>query len=514
MKTDVIIIGAGPTGLSLACQLIRYGIDFIIIEKKEGVTAYSKAVGVQARTLEIYEQLDLGHKAVECGQIASKIGIIESGKICGEVDLSNMGQGLSPYPYLLILEQSKNEQLLYEYLQNHQKEVLWKTELEHFSQNEAGVTVHIKTANGDSQIIKANYLVGCDGAKSPIRHDLGFSFEGSTLERLFYVADVQIDWSFGDEAGYGCLAPASTVLFFPMKGEKRYRIIGTFPEGLDKDEGEILYEEIEQHIKDDTKLSLDISNVNWFAVYKVHSRCVNKFSEGRCFLAGDSAHIHSPAGGQGMNTGIQDAYNLAWKIAFVLKGYSSEKLLESYNAERLANAQKLLESTDRAFTVLVGSNWFFSFLRTTIFPVLAKYFLRLGIVGKKLFLLVSQIRISYPDSPISDRSGDKNFKVKAGDRMPYFLIDGKSIYDRLHQPKFHMLTFSNQPNNEQMVREKIAQDYDRLVDYHALPLNPRVAEVFGVNESFSLLLRPDNYIGFISRNTSPDELEDYFAFFS
>jgi 2-polyprenyl-6-methoxyphenol hydroxylase-like FAD-dependent oxidoreductase len=134
IKTDIIIVGAGPTGLSLACQLIRYGIDFVIIEKNEGVTPYSKALGVHARTLEIYEQLDLAQKAVERGTVAGKVRMVEGGEIVGEVDLSNIGQGLSPYPYLLVLEQSQNERLLHEYLQTHGKEVVWQTELESFSQ--------------------------------------------------------------------------------------------------------------------------------------------------------------------------------------------------------------------------------------------------------------------------------------------------------------------------------------------------------------------------------------------
>jgi 2-polyprenyl-6-methoxyphenol hydroxylase-like FAD-dependent oxidoreductase len=310
INTNVLIVGAGPTGLSLACQLVRYGIDFVIIEKSPGVTAYSKAIGVQARTMEIYEQLGVVEQALDLGQIAGKIQIVAGGKVRGGVDLSAMGEGLSPYPYLFILDQSKNEQLLYEYLQSHQRDVQWKTELEQFTQDKMGVTAQVKTADGISETISAKYLVGCDGAKSSVRNALGLNFEGSTFERLFYVADAQIDWAFTHDAGYGCLSRDSLTFFFPMVGEKRYRIVGTFPDGFDKDTGQILYTEIEQRIKENTKLSLDISDVNWFSVYKVNTRAVNKFSVGRCFVAGDAAHIHSPAGGQGMNTGIQDAYNL------------------------------------------------------------------------------------------------------------------------------------------------------------------------------------------------------------
>ncbi len=241
-NTDVLIIGAGPTGLSLACQLVRYGIDFVILEKKESVTPYSKAIGVQARTLEIYEQIGLARKAVERGTVAGKGRLLVGGEVRGELDFSNIGEGLSPYPYVLMLEQSKNERLLYEYLQSHRKEVLWQTELESFSQNDSGVMAQVKTTDGSSQIIEAKYLVGCDGPKSLVRHTLGLKFEGSTFERIFYVADAQIDWEFTHDALHVCLAKESFVVFFPLKGEKRYRIVGVFPEEFSKDEGEVLYE--------------------------------------------------------------------------------------------------------------------------------------------------------------------------------------------------------------------------------------------------------------------------------
>ena len=333
IKTDVIIVGAGPTGLSLACQLIRYGVDFVVVEKREGVTTYSKALGVHARTLEIYEQLGLAERAVAEGNITGKVCLVESGEVRGEVELSSVGQGLSQYPFMLVLEQSKNERLLYDYLQARDKDVLWQTELESFAQTDEGVTAQMKTANGEAQIVEAKYLVGCDGPKSPVRHGLGLEFEGSTFERIFYVADVEIDWKFSHNTLYVCLAKNAVVAFFPMPGENRYRIVGAFPEEFAKDEGEILYEEIEQRIREEAEIELEITNVNWFSTYKVHTRHVENFSKGRCFLAGDAAHIHTPAGGQGMNTGIQDAYNLAWKLAFVSQGKADAKILETYNAE-------------------------------------------------------------------------------------------------------------------------------------------------------------------------------------
>lgn len=507
IKTDVIIIGAGPTGLSLACQLIRYGINFVIVDKKEGVTPFSKALGVHARTLEIYEQIGLAEKAITQGIIAGKARILEGGEIKGEVNLSSVGQGLSPYPYMLVLEQSKNERLHYDYLLTHGKDVLWQSELEGFSQDESGVIAQIKNANGETQTVEGKYLVGCDGAKSPVRHLLDLKFEGSTFERIFYVADAQIDWQFPHDALHVCLAKHSLVAFFPMPGENRYRIVGAFPEEFAKNEGDVLYEEIEQRIKEEAGLDLDISHVNWFSTYKVHTRHVENFRKGRCFLAGDSAHVHTPAGGQGMNTGIQDGYNLAWKLAYVLRGQADDKILETYNAERVENAKNLLRTTDRMFNFLAGDDWFLNLIRLHLFPQLAGTALSFETVRKFFFTTISQIGINYRHHSLSRHEGDQNFNIKAGDRLPYFLADGVSIFDQLHEPKFHLLVFSDGENDFQTIKSELES---KMIDFHIVPLYPQVTEIFGTEKSFIALLRPDNYIAFISPEISADEVKNYF----
>jgi 2-polyprenyl-6-methoxyphenol hydroxylase-like FAD-dependent oxidoreductase len=493
MKTEVLIVGAGPTGLMLACQCVRFGLEFVIVEKRDGVTPYSKAIGVHARTLEIYEQFGIAKQAVERGAVSGTVRLLAGGEVRGEFDLSRIGEGMSPYPFILNLEQSKNEQLLYEYLQSHHKDVLWNSELESLSQSEEGVTAQVKTSDGGMQTIEAKYLVGCDGAKSPVRRALGLGFEGSTFERTFYVADAQIDWVFSHDASHFCLSQESFLLFFPLKGENRYRIVGVFPEEFAKSEGEVLYEEIEEHIKTEAQLELDIHDVEWFSTYKVHSRHVSNFGKGRCFLAGDSAHVHTPAGAQGMNTGIQDAYNLVWKMAAVLRGESGEKLLETYNEERLENAKNLLQTTDRLFHLGAGDEWYLAFLRTNVVPPLAGYILGLDAVKKVVFPRISQIGISYRHSSLSQHAGDENFGVKAGDRMPYLKIEGQSIYNRLREAKFHWLLFSDEPEQNTWDTE-----YSKLIDTHVFPLLPQVKECFGTSKPFGVLLRPDNYIALLS----------------
>lgn len=504
-KTDVIIIGAGPTGLALACQLIRYGIDFVIIDRNDTTTPHSKAIGVQARTLEIYEQIGLAERLIEQGWRAERARMIVGGEVRGEIDFTDIGEGMSPYPYVLIVEQGKHERLLHEHIQAQGKQVSWLTELESFSQDASGVTAVVRSRAGAAETVEAKFLVGCDGARSTVRRGLGLEFGGSTFERMFYVADVDIDWDLGHDALTVVLMKDNLLAFFPMTGERQWRIVGTFPEEFAKDEGDILYEEIEEQIKRDSEIALDITDVNWFSTYKVHTRHANSFSKGRCFLAGDSAHIHTPAGAQGMNTGIQDGYNLAWKLAMVLRGACGEKLLESYNDERLANAEQLLRTTDRFFNLVASPEPVLAYLRTHVFPYVAGAAFSLDAVRKFVFPRISQIAINYRDSSISDHASDGEFEVKSGDRMPYIVIEGSSLYDRLRQPKFHEINFA-----DGKAEPLPATNESGLVDRISLPLYPHVAETFGTERSFSVLVRPDNYIAAISHGEEPVQVEEYF----
>ncbi len=480
-------------------------MNFVIVDTKETTTPFSKAIGVQARTLELYEQINLAEKLVDVGHKALQVRMFEGGEAKVVVQLGRLGEGRSPYPYLLIVEQGMHEAILHDFIKAHGRDVMWQTSLEDFSQNADGVTGTAVNASGEKQSVQTKYLVACDGAKSPVRHRLGLAFEGSTFERMFYVADVDIKWEYSHDMLTLCLARDRVTAFFPMPGDDRYRIVGVFPEDHDKEEGEILYDEIERQIVEDTQLELDIYNVNWFSTYKVHSRRVDKFSEGRCFLAGDAAHIHSPAGAQGMNTGIQDGYNLAWKLALVVRGEAHPKLLDTYNEERVEVAKRLLETTDRMFDLLVNPARLLAFVRTNIFPHVANFLVGLESVNQFIFPLISQIGISYRDRSLS-MNGEDEFDVKAGDRMPYFLVNGRSVYDSLREPKFHLVEFTTADGGT-----NVAVAQTELADHHVFPLSTRVAEIFGTDKTFSVFLRPDNYIGFISSSDPAKRIHDYLA---
>lgn len=510
LKTDVLVVGAGPTGLALATQLIRHGVDFAIIDTKETTTPYSKAIGVQARTLEIYEQIDLAQQLIDEGSITRRVRLMEGGQARAQVELSALGEGMSPYPFLLIVEQGRHEAMLHRFINESGKNILWQTELKSFTHDPQGIAATIASVDGSSQKVEAKYLVGCDGSKSLVRHSLGLTFEGSTFERTFYVADVQIKWEFPHDMLTACLGKDRITAFFPMVGEDRYRIVGVFPEGFEKNAEDILYEEIERQIIEDTQLALDVYKVNWFSSYKVHSRRVNSFSVGRCFVAGDAAHIHSPVGAQGMNTGIQDGYNLAWKLAQVLKGNADQKILTTYNDERIEVAKRLLETTDRLFDLFSSPDAIFSFIRRHIFPRVVNFALSLDSVNQFVFPIISQTGIHYRDSSLSQESDD-DLDVKAGDRMPYFLVGDRSIYDQLREPAFHLLTFARQPDDFEEFKIQVEQQFGLLLKHLVLPHTPRAKEIFDTDSDFNVLVRPDNYIGFISREISLQRVKRYFT---
>ena len=510
MQTDVLIVGAGPTGLALANQLARFGVDLVIIDHREGTTPHSKAIGVQARTLEIYDQMDIAESLVSKGWHAEKVRLVGGGEIRGEIDLRSIGKGMSPFPFLLIVEQGLHEALLYDHLKESGRDVNWLTELLEFSQDEAVVRAIIGAGEGRKEIT-AKYLVGCDGAHSLVRHSLGLKFEGATFERLFYVADVEIDWEYSHDALHVNLGDDTLTAFFPMVGDRRWRIVGTFPEGHEKDPNDILFEEIEHQVSLDTSLKFDITKVNWNSVYKVHSRAVERFSVGRCFLAGDAAHIHTPAGAQGMNTGIQDGYNLAWKLAEVMKHNAPVSLLDTYNEERLPNAKRLLNTTDRLFDFAASDEWLTSFLRKNVFPYVANFALSFEAVKRFVFPLVSQIGISYRESSLSEIVG--SFSVTAGDRMPWIEIEGRSIYDDLHAPVFHLVVFSDGKVEIPPLPDELIQRWNGRIDSHFYSLNDKAIETFGCDHTFFIILRPDNYIGLISDQLSPELIENYLSRF-
>lgn len=490
MKTEVLIIGAGPTGLMAASQLSRLDIDFIIIDKKDGPTQESRAIGVTPRSLEIYQQMGIADEVLETGVPINGVLAWSNGKKKAEVQFDALGRGLTDFHFLYAFEQSKNEELLYKYIKSNNGNVFWNTELKSLAQSKEKVEATV-SIGGNTHSIECTYLIGCDGAKSLVRQQLKFQFKGGTYENKFFVADTELLWDLDYDKLIVSPSDKNFCAFFPLKGNKNYRVIGTLPKSY-KDKENISFSDIEKTVKSNIGIDVSFEKVNWFSVYLLHHRCVDTFRKGKVFLAGDSAHIHSPAGAQGMNTGLQDAYNLCWKLAGVLRGHASEKLLDTYNEERLPFAQWLLKFTDRGFGVMSSDNKLLAFFRKHVALNLVGHLLKIDKLRKRMFRTVSQIAYSYEGKSLSKNYSRQPLSFRAGDRLPY-LREG--FYQRFNSPAFHCLHISQNALQKETVK-KIKS---------AFPFPVQIVESnladwakFGVKEDLYVLVRPDHYIASIA----------------
>jgi len=501
---DVIIIGAGPTGLMAATQLARFNISFLIVDSKAGPTDQSRAIVVTARSMEIYQQLGISNVPIEQGRFITEFAIFVKGKQKALATVGEFGKGLTDFSYLLAFEQSKNEELLVRTLAAYNKEVCWNTELENIVQHQDKIEAdlkHLSKPGHPIEKVTAKYMIGCDGAKSMVRHLLNFSFKGGTYEQQFYVADTKLKWQEGFNKLILCPSRNNFCGFFPMAGSNSHRIIGTVPKVLN-DRADLSFDDLEKAIKETVHFPMEIEAMNWFSVYKLHHRSVDTFRKGNVFLAGDAAHIHSPAGGQGMNTGLQDAYNLSWKLALVIKNIAGEKLLETYNEERLPFAKWLLKFTDRFFGIMTSSNIFISWLRNNIVPQMLKIFLKSPFIRPLMFKTLSQIKWSYKDCSVSKNRSAQKLKFTAGDRLPYVLINtgqtSESVYTLLMQPVFHLLMIGN-TNISFTMHEFVKPVISNLEDWKS----------FGVTKSLYILVRPDNYIALVADEMNKEILDSY-----
>ncbi|MGH6680013.1 MAG: FAD-dependent monooxygenase, partial [Bradyrhizobium sp.] len=413
-QTEVLVVGAGPTGLVLALWLAKLGVRIRIIDKTAEAGTTSRALAVQARTLELYQQLDLTDAVIRLGHKVPAANLWVKGEAAARMPFETVGAGLTPYPFLHIFPQDQHERLLVERLQALGVAVERRTELLNLTVANDRIVAHLRESDGTERDCEAAYLAGCDGARSLVRESIGTGFPGGTYRQLFYVADVDASGPAVNGELHIDLDEADFLAVFPLAGPGRARLIGTVRDERAERADSLRFEDVGDRAIQHLKVRVD--NVSWFSTYHVHHRVTQNFRKGRVFLAGDAAHIHSPAGGQGMNTGIGDAINLAWKLAAVIAGRAPDALLDSYELERIGFARRLVATTDRVFTFASAEGRTADILRTRIAPIVLPLAVKFEAVREFMFRTVSQVMLNYRDSPLSRGVAGH---VHGGDRLPW-----------------------------------------------------------------------------------------------
>ena len=482
--TDVLIVGAGPTGLVLALWLTLLGVRVRIVDKTAEPGTTSRALAVQARTLEFYSQVGLADAVVERGRKTIAANLWVAGKRAAHAVLGEMGVGLSPFPYALIFAQDEHEQLLVERLGEAGVQVERRTELLRFEDAAGRVIAHLRGPDGEEEQCAAAYIAGCDGAHSTIREALQIGFPGGVYDHLFYIADVEAGGATVNGELNIALDRTDFLVVFPLKGEGRVRLIGTVRQQAEQQRDELSWNDVSRRVLE--WLPIEVKRVNWFSTYRVHHRVAAHFRKGRAFLLGDAAHIHSPVGGQGMNTGIGDAVNLAWKFAGVLQGRADSSLLDSYEPERIAFAQRLVATTDRAFTAVTSPSMLARLIRLHVVPLLLAPIYRVTAARRLMFRTVSQTAVNYRESGLSEgRAGE----VHGGDRLPWVKLElnGSDNFATLTSLAWQVHVYG-EANSE--IR-KLCDE--RGLPLHVFPWRPEAAHA-GLQRNAVYLLRPDGYV--------------------
>lgn len=511
-STDVLIVGAGPTGLLLACELVRQGIDFRIIDRSSKPSQLSRATGLHWLSLEILEDLGLGRRVREEGTWLPATSVYQNGKLLKRIPLNTKppGDASEPSPSLLILEQYRAEELLTEHLAEQGVEIERKCELKDFKSDDSGVVATVSRKRM-LETWNCRYIVGCDGPKSQIRESLGIAFPGLTYACPYLLAEVRMDWELPAEM-FRFLGEKADLMAVPLGGDL-FRLTAWEKSGEEPSAGAAAgeqhaspgmaptVEQIQSLVDQVVPVPAKVLEARTLLRYRIESRLALNYGKGRAFIAGDACHVHPPTGSQGLNTGFQDAYNLGWKMAAVLQGESPEKLLESYEQERRPVGNWVLNNTHQA--------------AMTRFDMLGN---RFELDGDELVVPAwNQSTVNYRGSSavMQMQSVGGELELQAGDRAPDGLLgkagssDETRLYDVLKGGKHQLLVFGGEGDEAFLeLVTSVREQYDHCIDIHLVGVQGEgwgqeswvdpdgaLAGAYSVGEPTAVLIRPDRYVG-------------------
>ncbi len=499
-RVQVLIVGAGPTGLVLALWLTKLGVAVRIIDRTAEPGTTSRALAVTARTLELYRQMGLADALVDGGHKVPGANFWVSGNRIARLPLERIGFGMTPFPFMLIYPQDRHERLLVDRLSDVGVRVERRTELIRFDQNDQCVRATLLRPDGSEEVCEATYIAGCDGARSKVRETLGTGFPGGTYHHLFYVADVNASGTAANGEIHVDLDTTDFLAVFPLDNAGRVRLVGTVHESAIPDQRALSFEDVGKRVIE--QLELTVNHVNWFSTYHVHHRVAGQFRGGRAFLLGDAAHIHSPVGGQGMNTGIGDAINLSWKLASVLNGGAAEQVLDTYEKERIGFARRLVATTDQAFSLVSAPGIIAQFVRTRVVPPVLGLLFRFEFTRRFMFRTVSQIAVTYRECPLNEGAAGS---VAGGDRLPWVELDDQgSNFDPLTALDWQVHVYG-EPQDELP-----AACAELGLPLHRFAWDPAMRGS-GLMRGAVYLVRPDGYVALADPQGEPARLRAYFA---
>jgi 2-polyprenyl-6-methoxyphenol hydroxylase-like FAD-dependent oxidoreductase len=517
-QAKVIIVGAGPAGMTAAMELARQGIPVRLIEKTAEPATTSRAIGVQARTLELFEQRGIVDPMIAGGNRGLAGSIYDGGKRIFRLDFSRID---SKYNYMLFISQAETEAILRDALVKQGVVIEREVELHALSQSDRGemITTVLKHKDGSLESATFDYLIDAEGAHSIVRTTLGLQFKGKTRDESYALGDLYIDGDLTETDFHIFSSKYGFMGLFPM-GNGRFRVIASNPISQPSEDTAPSLDEIQRIYDQRSGIPVRFHDMGWSSWFRINSRMIGTLRAGRIFLGGDSSHIHSPAGAQGMNTGIQDMINLSWKLALVIKGEATPKLLDTYTDDRVPVIRNVLTKTEGLTSAIGSKNPIFR----SVFDHIAPWIVSTEFVQENSTERMSQLSLNYRESPLSiedSRSGE----IHAGDRIPDMSLvqlskPGEDAQEtqtnlfRLLNPYRFTLLYANIhfPNETHQQVQSSLSPWKHLVQGYQVSRTTENARqfqhVFGTGPAI-LLIRPDSYVAFTGSDHSVPALAKY-----